>query len=206
MKDIVFMGDIHGKIFKANNIIKGLNDDVVCVGDIGIGFRQDGNWIVADDLGSRFSFIHGNHDNPTMCAEQAGYLGRFGVTDDGLFYMSGAFSVDAFYRTIGIDWWNNEQLNNEELQSAYDLYMKVKPKVVVTHDCPRSLYPYMLSVIGKSDGPIFENTTAWALEGMFKDHQPETWCYGHWHEKVNHTVNGTNFICIPELGTVRVTL
>lgn len=198
---IVVIGDLHGKIKECSLVLSRITDPVICVGDVGIGFRSNGNWITVESLGN-FEFIHGNHDDPEMCAKEKGYLGRYGVTPEGIFFMSGAFSVDAFYRTSGVDWWFNEQLNIQELDEAIELYKKTKPDIVITHDCPRSLYPFMLNKIGKPQGPLYENATSHALETMRNFHQPKIHVFGHWHRSVDEQIGDTRFICLNELEPV----
>ena len=199
---MTFLGDVHGKMKTYEHMLRRFTEPTIQVGDMGIGFRDKGKDLTTKDLEDKDKWIHGNHDDPTLCAKEKGYLGRYGVTPEGIFFMSGAFSVDAFYRRSGIDWWFNEQLNIQELDEAIELYKKTKPDIVATHDCPRSLYPFMLQKIGKPNGPLYENSTCHALEAMFSFHQPKVWVFGHWHESVDEMIGTTRFICLNELEPV----
>lgn len=199
---VTFIGDCHGLMDRYGRLLNRFSEPTLQVGDMGVGFRQNGEWISTDSLRDTDRWIHGNHDNPDMCVGQKGYLGRFGVSHEGVFFVSGAFSVDAFYRRSGIDWWYNEQLNWEELEQAIDLYKETKPEIVATHDCPRSLYQMMLNKIGKPEGPLYESSTSHALEKMFSIHQPKVWVFGHWHRSVDEMVGNTRFICLNELEPV----
>lgn len=199
---MTFIGDVHGKMTQYERLLMRFIEPTIQVGDMGVGFRKDGNWVTTANLSDNDKWIHGNHDNPEMCVKEKGYLGRYGVTIEGVFFMSGAFSVDAFYRRSGIDWWYNEQLNIQELSEALELYKTTKPDIVVTHDCPRSLYPLMLGKIGKPQGPLFESSTSHALEAMFSFHQPKVWIFGHWHHSVDEMIGDTRFICLNELEPV----
>jgi len=199
---ITFIGDVHGLMKQYEDMLRKIPEPTIQVGDMGVGFTQNGDWVTTANLRDTDKWLHGNHDNPDRCKEEKGYLGRFGVTPEGIFFMSGAFSVDAFYRKAGISWWPNEQLNLEELDAALELYKKTKPDIVATHDCPRSLYPMMLQRIGHPEGPLYEASTSHALEAMFNFHQPRTWVYGHWHRSVDEMIGDTRFICLNELEPV----
>ena len=206
MSKVTFIGDVHGLMDKYERLLLRYMEPTIQVGDMGVGFRKNNKWITTEALADKDRWFHGNHDDPKMCEKEKGYLGRYGVTKEGIFYMGGAFSVDAFYRRAMIDWWPNEQLNLEELGEALDLYKKTKPDVVATHDCPRSLYPFMLQKIGKPEGPLYENATSHALEAMLNFHQPKVWIFGHWHRSVDEVVGNTRFICLNELESVTLDL
>ena len=199
---MTFIGDVHGLTDKYERMLCRFMEPTFQVGDMGIGFRKEGKWVTTDFLAEKDKWIHGNHDDPDLCLKEKGYLGRYGVTPEGVFYMSGAFSVDAFYRKAGISWWPNEQLNYEELEAALELYKQTKPDIVATHDCPRSLYQMMLNKIGKPEGPLYECSTAHALEAMFNFHQPKVWVFGHWHRSIDEMIGDTRFICLNELEPV----
>jgi len=196
---VTFIGDVHGKMAQYERLLYRFMEPTIQIGDMGVGFRKDGNWVTTESLSDKDKWFHGNHDNPTMCEKEKGYLGRYGVTAEGVFFMGGAFSVDAFYRRAGIDWFPNEQLNREEMEDALDLYKRTKPDIVATHDCPRSMYQLMLNRIGKPEGPLFECSTAHALEAMLNFHQPKVWVFGHWHRSIDEVIGDTRFICLNEL-------
>lgn len=197
---ITFIGDAHGLMDRYRKILLQRIEPTFQLGDMGVGFRGvETSWLEDKDV-----WIHGNHDNPDKCASQKGYLGRYGVTAQGIFYTSGAFSVDAFYRNENVDWWHNEQLSIEEFEKSLELYTKTKPEIVATHDCPRFMYNHMLNVIGKPRGPIFENVTCTYFDRMYKIHQPKLWIFGHWHRSVDIEVNTTRFVCLNELQTMTV--
>lgn len=184
-----FVGDVHGKFNRFNKIL-GSNDFVVQVGDLGIGFNNH------NILEANFNFIHGNHDNPDLCEELPQFLGRFGMYDNQTMFLSGGFSIDKAYRTPGVDWWHNEQLSTSEFMEAFDLYVSKKPKIMVTHDCPLTLYAELVS------HHIEPNNTATNLDVFFNAHQPKFWIFGHHHKTKKIEMDGTIFICLAELETV----
>ncbi|MGY8690848.1 MAG: hypothetical protein ACKVHP_24310 [Verrucomicrobiales bacterium] len=42
---------------------------------------------------------------PLVCRSNPRYLGEFGFSEDGLFWLSGAWSIDWQLRTEGVSWW-----------------------------------------------------------------------------------------------------
>lgn len=199
---------MHGKIREYKRLLLRFTEPTLQLGDLGIGFREkdilgDYHDITLGKMDPKDKWFHGNHDDPNKCAKEEGYLGSYGITKEGIFFVAGAFSIDAWDRTVGISWWDNEQLSMEEFEAAKQLYTETKPDIVVTHDCPRSLYTPMLTIRHKGKpAPIFENTTAWFLESLLDIHKPKVWAYGHWHRAFDEEIGGTRFICLDELQPV----
>jgi predicted phosphodiesterase len=194
---ITVIGDIHGKYDRYHKIIRRTKDYpyTVQLGDF--GFRYD----TLDNVDStKHLIIPGNHDNYDRCYNYPHFLGDYGYTSLNkveFFYYRGAYSIDRQYRTIGIDWWENEQVNIENFMKARELYYTVKPDIVITHDAPMDIVSYLLPPGSK----IYENNTNWALSELFKIHQPKIWLFGHHHQSWNMKVNGTDFKCLNELET-----
>lgn len=191
---MIFIGDVHGKVRGFLNILKNeaAGKPAIQIGDLGLGF------VNVPALDQNHRIFHGNHDAPNLFAAHPNNLGRFGVWN-GVFFVAGAFSIDAQYRVPGVSWWADEQLSREEMDQAFDLYKKAKPRVVATHDAPRSLYPRLMMEVA-ARGPVYENSTAHLLEEMLDVHQPDWWIFGHWHKSIRFQVGNTNFVCLDELG------
>jgi hypothetical protein len=195
---ITLIGDLHGKYKRYHEIIreKDRHPYTVQLGDFGFDYTTLDNVDPKNHV-----FIGGNHDNYDKATGVPHYLGDYGYTVNfngiDFFYYRGAYSIDRIYRTIGIDWWEQEQLNIEGFMKARELYRQVKPDVVLTHDCPESLVPYLLS----PDARIYQNNTSWALQELFNIHQPKFWRFGHYHRKWRKVINGTDFRCLDELET-----
>ncbi len=188
-----FIGDVHGKFDQYYNVLESLNGDTIQVGDMGIGFGRN--------LSPNHSyFIHGNHDNPDLCHVYNGFLGRYGyVNIDGykIFYVSGADSIDKCLRTIGVDWWENEQLTYREMSNAINIYNGAD--IIVSHDCPASLYPKFnirdknLSITAKGLDVIFQHSN-----------KPKLWIFGHHHKSHQIWDNGIDFRCLDELEALTI--
>ncbi len=197
MANLRIVGDVHGQFDKYLDIIKD-SEYSLQVGDLGF------NYAPLTGLDStRHRFIAGNHDNHNILPAHA--LGRFGVwkvRDLTIFYVSGATSIDKFYRTPFVDWWPNEELNFEEQREAFDLYKQVKPKTVVTHDCPSMLRKFISDPEALKRyiySPDWESDTQKLLQSMFDYHVPNQWIFGHYHKDWTYEAVGCHFICLDEL-------
>lgn len=182
MNDYVLIGDSHGKIDKYLALTKKY-PKTIQLGDMAVGFRG----VNLPKIDGPHYFIHGNHDNPDTCKEHPNFLGRFGV-HDGIFFVSGAYSIDQYHRTLGISYWSNEELNFSETQQCFELYKNTKPKIVISHDCPTSLV--------EDYGP---NSTRGLLQAMLDFHAPDIWLFGHHHVHYDKVHQNCRFICLAEL-------
>jgi hypothetical protein len=194
---ITLIGDVHGKYEHYHKIVRQTERHpyTLQIGDF--GFKYD---TLKNVDSTRHLILPGNHDNYNTCYNYPHFLGDYGYTSLNrieFFYYRGAYSIDRQYRTIGIDWWEQEQLKIEDFMKARELYRQIKPDVVLTHDCPQSLYSYLLPPGTK----IYENITSWALEELFNIHQPKFWRFGHFHQSWRKVINGTDFRCLNELET-----
>lgn len=189
-----FIGDIHGDLFSYMPIIDGAPQSVQ-VGDFGVGFLHGYEFMDSLHADGRHKFIRGNHDDPGLCKERLGYI-EDGTYDakTGIMYVGGAWSIDWKWRTPGYSWWPDEELSLRELERMYDLYVENKPRVMITHDCPTEVaFKFFIEGTGKAQ---YKTRTAEAFEEMFASHKPDIWIFGHWHEDVDRTIDGTRFICL----------
>jgi len=172
------------------------------VGDMGIGFedhtpdnKNDKSFI--KDISKEHLFIRGNHDDPALCKIHPNYIGDYGfLPKPNIFYVSGGYSIDHHFRTQGIDWWKDEELNEEEMAKALKCYQDHKPKIVVSHECPLAMKIDSVTNLWKFD---HNSRTELLLQNMFKIHQPDYWIYGHHHRFLEKDMNGTHFVCLNEL-------
>lgn len=198
---ITLIGDVHGKYEKYHRILsrKEENPYTLQIGDFGFKYETLKNVDSTKHL-----IIPGNHDNYDVCYNYSHFLGDYGYTSLNrvqFFYYRGAYSIDKQYRTIGIDWWENEQVNIENFMKARELYSNIKPDIMISHDCP----DFLASMYIGPNGRMFENLTTWALGELYKIHQPKLWIHGHWHFSKTTIYENTKFICLAELETYRLT-
>jgi len=194
---MILIGDVHGKFSELKKLLNKFNSEkFIQLGDMGLGFRKelDEQFLFPTSL----KFLRGNHDNKAVCLKQPNYLGDFGVTPEGYFFISGAYSIDRFLRTEGVDWWADEELDYAQFSAMMDLFVKTKPKIVLSHECP--------SVITHAicNGRVIHNRTVSALNEALFRHQPTTWFFGHYHKHYDFDFEGTRFVCLAELETMKL--
>lgn len=197
---MLLIGDCHGKFNQYQALVKN-HRDTIQVGDMGIGFLR---WPHGDPYANppfdfmeagNHSFIRGNHDNPAVCKQQKQWIADGTVKDDMMF-VGGAYSIDKAWRYEGFDWWPDEELSMQEFYPIADVYAGIKPRVMITHDCPAEV----VGVIHPRN-EIPNSLTQTAFQFMFAEYQPELWIFGHHHTSFRQKINGTQFICLNELET-----
>ena len=182
---ITIIGDVHGKYRRYHEIIreKDRHPYTLQLGDF--GFNYDTLKCVDS---TKHLILPGNHDNYNDCYNHSHFLGDYGYTSLNrieFFYYRGAYSIDRQYRTIGIDWWEQEQVSIDQFMEARELYRQNKPRIVITHECPQNIAAMML----KPNQRVYENTTGWALQELLNIHEPEYWFFGRaqrWCDRLNN--------------------
>jgi hypothetical protein len=187
------IGDIHGNMDKYLSIIEGC-DRSIQVGDFGIGFVS--NPVDHYDT-KKHEFIRGNHDYPFGCKMYEPNFIHDGFIKNDVMFVGGAWSIDWAYRIPGRTWWDDEECSVNELQRFIDVYDMVRPRVMITHECPDSVADIMCKDMNwrKYDYP---SRTRSAFDAMLEIHRPEEWYFGHWHLTWQKEIGGTKFRCLNE--------
>lgn len=192
------LGDIHGRLHELARVMRSVEGEVLCVGDVGIGFSGVGQ---NPSLSKRFWFIRGNHDWPYWCKKHPQFAADYGMWR-GIFVIGGARSVDQADRVEGKSWWRDEELSHRECEEALALYEQAKPRVVVSHDCPFSVQPELKRHVVK-ENPFLEvygeprpYPQTVMMDRMLEIHRPDLWLFGHWHTKWQKQVGKTLFRCV----------
>jgi predicted phosphodiesterase len=194
---VTLIGDAHGKYDQYVKMAR-KREFTVQIGDL--GFKYD---CLKNLDPEKHKVVGGNHDKYPSLVEWPHYLGDYGMSSLGgvdFFFYRGAYSIDRQHRTIGIDWWEEEQLKIEDFMKAREVYREAKPDVVITHDCPEFLTPRLIP----PGAPVYQNITSWALQELFQIHQPRTWAFGHYHLSKRIVSGGTEFICLDELEPLEI--
>lgn len=214
MTKIRFIGDTHGKWDSLKKIARTSRSNII-LGDVGIGFKyidSDGEMKFHSNppydvfKKNNVRIIRGNHDNPDVCEKQDYYIkdGTIESIDDKkIMYIGGALSIDAAWRTEGLDWWRNEELSYFELENMIEKYLIEKPDIMCTHDCPEEISILMENLTGRGKLNISSRTRD-AFSVMLKFHKPKLWLFGHWHNNIDHVYEGTRFICLDELNYIDI--
>jgi len=205
---IRFIGDVHAKWDRYKKLIKDC-DRSLQVGDFGVGFfnpiteKPYSNPPYDHMSKGEHFFIRGNHDNPGVCKRHPFWVKDGGSVfgRDDIFCVGGAFSIDKDRRTENYDWWHDEELSYGELSNIMDAYELIKPKIVVTHECPDSVISrvYQARSMHKYDIP---SVTRRCFDDMLEIHKPDLWIHGHWHLSAHTVHQGVEFIALGELDHV----
>lgn len=199
VKDIHLLGDIHGDYAKHDRFAK-KNHFTIQLGDFGFNFdslkKHDPNY---------HKVLGGNHDNYDLIKDVPHYLGDYGTFELDtspspestypssvikIFYMRGAYSIDQYYRTIGIDWWPEEELELYAMVEAIYLYDQYKPDVVISHSPPSFVIPHLVPVKFNS------SKTESCLDKMHELHKPALHIFGHMHVQKQVVLDGTKFLAV----------
>lgn len=188
------IGDAHGQYDRYVKMARKRNCTVQ-IGDLGFKYG------CLENLDpEKHKVLGGNHDNYSVIHEFPHYLGDWGsCTLDGteFFFLRGASSIDRHLRTIGIDWWSEEEIKIEAFIEAREFYREMKPRLVFTHTCPDRVAPSFLDP--RYSYKIHMSRTGWMLDELFNIHEPELWVFGHFHYSKSITEGRTKFVCLDEL-------
>lgn len=212
------IGDVHGKYSRYKTIIASGPPGSIQVGDMGVGFRRTQGPRVGEFysnpphyamLAGHHRFIRGNHDNPAECRKHSQWISD-GAVEDGVMFIGGALSIDRHLRLEDYNWWPDEELSIKQLDDMITVYLAEKPRVMITHDCPREAGD-AIYYGGRSWGSIerssydkLESRSEQAFQSMWSAHAPDLWVFGHWHHSFDHVLHGgrdkgTRFVCLAEL-------
>lgn len=209
---LTLIADVHGKYDKYLDICRD-NEFTLQLGDMGY------NYTPLNELdSSKHKFIFGNHDLHNIEKFPPHYLGKFGTALLGgveFFFVSGAFSIDWKIRRAKYlmgewsqTWFENEELSYSEGLQCLEMYAKLKPDVLFTHEAPRFWAdkignPNVLKSFGY-DPESFTTSTSVLLDQMFKEHRPKLFVCGHYHKNYHEVIDGTNMFVLGELCTLEI--
>jgi predicted phosphodiesterase len=176
------------------NIVRGLKQKTIQLGDL--GFKREHEWFLKNVDYNQHKVLFGNHDYmPLVNGPHS--LGDYALLDGGIMAIRGAYSIDRNIRTVGLDWFHDEELSMEKCEEVLSVFERERPRIVLSHDCPDKVCQEMHSEPKKS-------RTNQLLQACFERHQPELWVYGHSHRHWEHRMNGTKFVCLGELELLEI--
>ena len=205
-RSIAIIGDVHGLVDYYCQLLKenGINQSIQ-IGDMGLGFGKGLDAALEAyldhlhnmDPDAKHLFFRGNHDDPKACNDFPYYMGDWGYSKtNDIFWIGGAWSIDWEGRTKDVDWWEDEQLTDKQWKEVREAYLDIKPRFVLSHDCPLDMYSKMLGYYGQRNIPTL---TSRELNGLFFHHKPKKWIFGHHHMSIVHEEEGCEFRCLNEL-------
>lgn len=210
MNKITLIGDVHQKYDKYLPICRD-NEHTIQLGDMGYYYQH-----MSYNLDpNNHKFIGGNHESWDVIGDFSHFLGRFGFSElNGIkfFFVSGGFSIDKKYRMKAYysgsapqTYFFNEELSQAEGMQCLELYEKIKPDLVLTHEAPRSITREMFNPEKLRDWGFdpetFTTSTQELLEQMLEIHSPRKWRFAHHHQSKTLIKNGCEFRCLKELET-----
>lgn len=202
----IIIGDVHGQADKYFKIVQEAhkqNIQTIQIGDLGfkdtykkLQYKFEHYKIPSE----KHVAILGNHDDydspPKFSLTSYGNFTKFDVP---FFYVRGAYSIDWRSRVPGVSWWANEEIDIQQSWACVDLYKKVRPEVVISHDCPLSVYFFLMS-----HHYADKSRTNQLLSAMFDLHKPKFWFFGHHHMDKQFKFAGTTFTCLNELSVIQI--
>lgn len=219
------IGDIHGERRNYLKLLAGPRYTIQ-LGD----FDFEYDWLNKEHISPEYHrIILGNHDNYDLrhtCAHSLGDYGTWSIPGFGdVFFVRGGWSIDWRGRTT-VDvhnkygrvvrrknLWTEEELTYNELQTAIQVYTEAKPQIVLSHECPLSVLPFVTNpAVTHSFGyshSLIKTRTNQALQAMLETHQPKLWVFGHYHTSFDEqlcvasdqvlkegTTPRTRFVCL----------
>lgn len=190
-RPILVVGDVHGKLSRYHNLIQNKQpEQSIQLGDF--GFSRQHDWFLNTMDCDRHKVLFGNHDDYGYLDREHS-LGDFSVLHKGeIMTVRGGYSLDAARRTIGLDWWAEEEMSFEEWNRCIDTYTQTRPSIVLSHECPTAPLAQMF-------GHYNPSATSKGLQVLFEIHRPALWVFGHHHKAMRATINGTEFCCLAEV-------
>lgn len=187
---ILVVGDIHGKLVRYHNLIQNKQPkQSIQLGDF--GFAREHDWFLSTMDTEKHKVLFGNHDDYTYLNREHS-LGDYAVLHGGeIMAVRGGYSIDKARRTMGVDWWAEEEMNFETWVQCIDAYTKTRPSIVLSHECPADAVEQMFGITSSSN-------TAKGLQALFDIHQPKLWVFGHHHKSCRKVIEGTEFVCLAE--------
>ena len=193
---MIIIGDVHSRIYKYLEILKfTYGEDTIQLGDF--GFEYEHTWHEHLINPQYHKILFGNHDY--LLNLHKDYALNYGMYK-GIFVIRGAFSIDKRIRTVGLDWFPNEEIDYREwCDKVIPLYEKEKPEIVVSHDCPNIAREHFWN-FQKQD----RSTTSNGLQQCFEIHQPRLWIFGHHHNPDIDVIENTKFVSLDKCEVFKI--
>jgi hypothetical protein len=223
MNTLRIIGDVHGQVTLNDLYTREARPylDIISeapysvqIGDMGDG--ETYGQLVASVDATRHCFFPGNHDHYDRLPPHS--LGDFGTVCWGevdFFFIRGAESIDR-EKLIGLGqqlgktlWFEQEQLTDEQMDAAEREYLRVRPKIVLSHDAPTEIAEFAWQHARRLGAPnpglrFQPSRTNAFLTRLMEHHPPKLWLFGHHHRDWTYRESNTLFVCVGELSHVDI--
>lgn len=209
-QQFLFIGDIHGEIKTLEHVPyflskHGFNvsdiEQIWQLGDLGIWESVDLTELLklSKKPKNGFHFVRGNHEQYEINGED--YFDKIVTNlshkdnypiyehDGDLVILTknhkavcfgGALSIDARYRTAGIDYFPNRENVSKEFIDIQLNSLEQKYNIVISHDFPSSWGASFLKKMNRSSwGFLMPGNDL--LDKIYHNHPPKLWIHGHHH-------------------------
>jgi predicted phosphodiesterase len=186
ISDISLIGDIHGDYEYYDKVASRL-EATIQLGDFGFEFD-----VLKNHDPKHHMVLGGNHDNYANIVHYPNYLGDFGTIkwkNYNMFFVRGAFSIDVPHRTMGVDWWPEEELSYLRMNECMECYREQKPDILITHCPPKFAVEWFVK-------PIMFSKTERFFDELYLIHKPKMHIFGHMHHPAIIDYNGTKFVSV----------
>lgn len=204
---ILYVGDIHGEFGKLNSLINKKKPDILIVcGDVAY------YWGVEDNTGkikpgkTKVYLVPGNHEHIWKAEKEVGRRNTHPIEiEPNIFYcpigscilvhnkrilfVGGADSYDKSARTIGIDWFPEELLNQADLDYILNMHQRVD--IIVSHTCP--------DIFDMNVPLTFNDPSRKILTILYEKFHPEEWYFGHFHLFKRRQAGSTRWTCLDRI-------
>ena len=204
---IYITGDTHRDFTRLNNIKFNNDDMLIILGDVGINYFLNEEDIRLKEylnrLNIRLFCIRGNHEerpeNIISYKEKEMFGGKVSVEDDypnlifakdgeeyniggkSVLVIGGAYSIDKEYRLLyGHKWFQDEQLNDEEMDNIFNKVRGRHYDIVLTHTCPYKYEPREMFISSINQSKIDKRMEHF-LDIIEENINYNKWYCGHFH-------------------------
>lgn len=207
MSKVIVTGDIHGDFGAINVVInKKFPDVIIQCGDNAYFWPETNNVGKIKPGNCKVYLLPGNHSDWDQIESKIGRRGRDPVEiEQNVFYcpigstavinerrfmfIGGADSIDKKYRTLGISWWKQELLNQEDIDFCLSTTHKID--IICSHTAPK-----MFNIADKINLLKIDDPSAAALDIIFEQLNPYAWFFGHFHGSAKGKVNQCEWRCL----------
>lgn len=191
---ICLIGDVHGHVRNYKDIIDDFNGHTIQLGDF--GFKMEHDWFLKYIDYSKNKILFGNHEYWPYISNKLYTFGYYSYDKkNDIMLIAGGLSIDKDFRTIGVDYFSEEEMSYKFTMRCLNLYKKFKPRIVLSHSAPLEIYDFL------NFTKIYNSSTSVLLSELFNCHEPEQWIFAHYHKSLSVTIKKTKFIGLNTLET-----